>query len=71
MENNQSLWMMNGKQCNQKAVEEAVKNLHIQVSNLCQFLPQVCLSQWTIRLCTAVGNGLVGAEMISKAISGT
>uniref|UniRef100_A0A3Q3W9Y3 Structural maintenance of chromosomes protein 5 n=1 Tax=Mola mola TaxID=94237 RepID=A0A3Q3W9Y3_MOLML len=40
MENNQSLWMMNGKQCNQKAVEEAVKNLHIQVSNLCQFLPQ-------------------------------
>lgn len=44
-ENNQSLWMMNGRQCNQKAVEEEVKSLRIQVSNLCQFLPQVCVSQ--------------------------
>ncbi|XP_070695461.1 structural maintenance of chromosomes protein 5 [Pempheris klunzingeri] len=40
VENNQSLWMLNGRHCNQKAVEEEVKNLHIQVSNLCQFLPQ-------------------------------
>ncbi|CAL1606066.1 unnamed protein product [Knipowitschia caucasica] len=39
-ENNQSAWMLNGKHCNQKAVEEEVKNLRIQVSNLCQFLPQ-------------------------------
>uniref|UniRef100_A0A674MAU8 Structural maintenance of chromosomes protein 5 n=1 Tax=Takifugu rubripes TaxID=31033 RepID=A0A674MAU8_TAKRU len=40
VENNQSHWMINGKQRNQKAVEEEVKNLCIQVSNLCQFLPQ-------------------------------
>ncbi|XP_013875182.1 structural maintenance of chromosomes protein 5 [Austrofundulus limnaeus] len=40
VENNQSLWMLNGKHCNQKNVEEEVKSLHIQVSNLCQFLPQ-------------------------------
>uniref|UniRef100_A0A665U7N1 Structural maintenance of chromosomes protein 5 n=1 Tax=Echeneis naucrates TaxID=173247 RepID=A0A665U7N1_ECHNA len=40
VENNQSLWMLNGRHCNQKAVEEEVKALHIQVSNLCQFLPQ-------------------------------
>nr|XP_057941477.1 structural maintenance of chromosomes protein 5 isoform X2 [Doryrhamphus excisus] len=40
MENNQSVWMLNGKHCNQKTVEEEVKALHIQVSNLCQFLPQ-------------------------------
>ncbi|KAK7878539.1 hypothetical protein WMY93_030375 [Mugilogobius chulae] len=40
VENNQSLWMINGKHCNQKAVEEEVKSLRIQVSNLCQFLPQ-------------------------------
>ncbi|XP_042347147.1 structural maintenance of chromosomes protein 5 [Plectropomus leopardus] len=40
VENNQSLWMLNGKHCNQKAVEEEVKALRIQVSNLCQFLPQ-------------------------------
>lgn len=39
-ENNQSLWMLNGKHCNQKAVEEEVRGLQIQVSNLCQFLPQ-------------------------------
>lgn len=40
VENNQSLWMLNGKHCNQKTVEEEVKSLRIQVSNLCQFLPQ-------------------------------
>ncbi|XP_047187270.1 structural maintenance of chromosomes protein 5 [Scophthalmus maximus] len=40
VENNQSLWMLNGRHCNQKTVEEEVKALHIQVSNLCQFLPQ-------------------------------
>ncbi|XP_060913080.1 structural maintenance of chromosomes protein 5 [Labrus mixtus] len=40
VENNQSLWMLNGKHCNQKTVEEEVKVLHIQVGNLCQFLPQ-------------------------------
>uniref|UniRef100_A0A8C5HIU7 Structural maintenance of chromosomes protein 5 n=1 Tax=Gouania willdenowi TaxID=441366 RepID=A0A8C5HIU7_GOUWI len=39
-ETNQSHWMLNGKQCNQKTVEEEVKALRIQVSNLCQFLPQ-------------------------------
>lgn len=41
MENNQSVWMLNGKHSSQKAVEEAVKELQIQVGNLCQFLPQV------------------------------
>ncbi|XP_010792435.1 structural maintenance of chromosomes protein 5 [Notothenia coriiceps] len=40
VENNQSLWMLDGKICSQKAVEEVVKALQIQVSNLCQFLPQ-------------------------------
>lgn len=40
-ENNQSLWTINGRHSNQKSVEEEVRNLHIQVSNLCQFLPQV------------------------------
>ncbi|XP_029291265.1 LOW QUALITY PROTEIN: structural maintenance of chromosomes protein 5 [Cottoperca gobio] len=40
VENNQSLWMLNGRHCNQKAVEEEVKALQIQVGNLCQFLPQ-------------------------------
>ncbi|XP_036451673.1 structural maintenance of chromosomes protein 5 [Colossoma macropomum] len=40
VENNQSVWMMNGKHSSQKAVEEAVRELQIQVGNLCQFLPQ-------------------------------
>ncbi|XP_056278699.1 structural maintenance of chromosomes protein 5 [Pseudoliparis swirei] len=40
VENNQSLWTLNGRHSNQKSVEEEVKALHIQVSNLCQFLPQ-------------------------------
>ncbi|KAM9455805.1 structural maintenance of chromosomes protein 5 [Clarias gariepinus] len=40
VENNQSVWMINGKHSSQKVVEEAVKELRIQVGNLCQFLPQ-------------------------------
>ncbi|CDQ80359.1 unnamed protein product [Oncorhynchus mykiss] len=36
---NQSVWLLNGRHSSQKAVEE-VKALQIQVSNLCQFLPQ-------------------------------
>ncbi|CAB1318577.1 unnamed protein product [Coregonus sp. 'balchen'] len=40
VENNQSMWMLNGKHSSQKTVEEEVKALQIQVSNLCQFLPQ-------------------------------
>uniref|UniRef100_A0A8C7TQI5 Structural maintenance of chromosomes protein 5 n=1 Tax=Oncorhynchus mykiss TaxID=8022 RepID=A0A8C7TQI5_ONCMY len=43
VENNQSTWLLNGKHSSQKTVEEEVKALQIQVSNLCQFLPQnVC-----------------------------
>uniref|UniRef100_A0A672LM57 Structural maintenance of chromosomes protein 5 n=1 Tax=Sinocyclocheilus grahami TaxID=75366 RepID=A0A672LM57_SINGR len=42
VENNQSTWMLNKKHSSQRAVEEAVKELHIQVGNLCQFLPQNC-----------------------------
>ncbi|XP_056455399.1 structural maintenance of chromosomes protein 5 [Gadus chalcogrammus] len=37
---NLSQWTLNGKSCSQKVVEEEVKALQIQVSNLCQFLPQ-------------------------------
>ncbi|KAE8293747.1 Structural maintenance of chromosomes protein 5 [Larimichthys crocea] len=47
VENNQSLWMLNGRHCNQKTVEEEVKALRIQVSNLCQFLPQIELLEAT------------------------
>ncbi|KAJ8402026.1 hypothetical protein AAFF_G00372610 [Aldrovandia affinis] len=38
--NNQSVWTLNGRHSSQKAVEEEVKALRIQVGNLCQFLPQ-------------------------------
>ncbi|KAJ8286336.1 hypothetical protein GJAV_G00037330 [Gymnothorax javanicus] len=40
VENNQSVWTINGRHASQKAVEEEVKALQIQVGNLCQFLPQ-------------------------------
>lgn len=40
VDNNQSSWMINKKHASQKAVEEAVREMHIQVGNLCQFLPQ-------------------------------
>ncbi|XP_077463437.1 structural maintenance of chromosomes protein 5 isoform X2 [Stigmatopora argus] len=44
--NNQSVWRLNGTTCNQKTVEEEVKALHIQVNNLCQFLPQEKVGQF-------------------------
>ncbi|XP_006152536.1 structural maintenance of chromosomes protein 5 isoform X3 [Tupaia chinensis] len=37
---NQSFWFINKKSTTQKVVEEQVAALNIQVSNLCQFLPQ-------------------------------
>ncbi|KAK6493008.1 structural maintenance of chromosomes protein 5-like [Huso huso] len=40
VENNQSIWAINGKHATQKNVEEKVAALNIQVGNLCQFLPQ-------------------------------
>uniref|UniRef100_A0A8D3CCE0 Structural maintenance of chromosomes protein 5 n=1 Tax=Scophthalmus maximus TaxID=52904 RepID=A0A8D3CCE0_SCOMX len=42
VENNQSLWMLNGRHCNQKTVEEEVKALHIQVSNLLMAVKIIC-----------------------------
>uniref|UniRef100_A0A4W3I168 Structural maintenance of chromosomes protein 5 n=1 Tax=Callorhinchus milii TaxID=7868 RepID=A0A4W3I168_CALMI len=38
--NNQSTWQINGEHATQKMVEEQTSALSIQVSNLCQFLPQ-------------------------------
>ncbi|XP_070824535.1 structural maintenance of chromosomes protein 5 isoform X1 [Chaetodon trifascialis] len=46
VENNQSVWMLNGRHCSQKAVEDQVQALQIQVSNLCQFLPQEKVGQF-------------------------
>ncbi|XP_019716367.1 structural maintenance of chromosomes protein 5 [Hippocampus comes] len=46
VENNQSVWRLNGRTCNQKTVEEEVKALQIQVNNLCQFLPQEKVGQF-------------------------
>ncbi|XP_061118782.1 structural maintenance of chromosomes protein 5 [Conger conger] len=40
VENNQSMWTLNGRHASLKAVEEEVRALHVQVGNLCQFLPQ-------------------------------
>lgn len=35
-----STWMLNNRNSNLKAVESKIKELNIQVTNLCQFLPQ-------------------------------
>ena len=37
---NKSTWRVGGRRCSQKEVEELVARLRIQVDNLCQFLPQ-------------------------------
>ncbi|XP_012286301.1 structural maintenance of chromosomes protein 5 isoform X2 [Orussus abietinus] len=37
---NQTTWMVNGKQANLTEVMETIKAFNIQVDNLCQFLPQ-------------------------------
>ncbi|GLH06082.1 Uncharacterized protein GBIM_11601 [Gryllus bimaculatus] len=37
---NKSVWFLNGERVSQKQVEDLMATLHIQVSNLCQVLPQ-------------------------------
>ncbi|XP_078741358.1 structural maintenance of chromosomes protein 5-like [Lampetra fluviatilis] len=37
---NSSTWFLSGRSASQKQVEEVVSSFNIQVSNLCQFLPQ-------------------------------
>lgn len=39
-EGNKSLFSLNGKPSNKKAILEAAKSFEIQIDNLCQFLPQ-------------------------------
>jgi chromosome segregation ATPase len=42
-EGNKSLWYLNSREVSKKQVVECIRNLNIQVDNLCQFLPQVRL----------------------------
>ncbi|XP_061540928.1 structural maintenance of chromosomes protein 5 isoform X1 [Phycodurus eques] len=67
VENNQSVWRLNGRTCNQKTVEEEVKALHIQVNNLCQFLPQEKVGQFAkmskIELLEATERSVGSPEM--------
>ncbi|XP_061696300.1 structural maintenance of chromosomes protein 5 isoform X2 [Syngnathoides biaculeatus] len=67
VENNQSVWKLNGRICNQKTVEEEVKALHIQVNNLCQFLPQEKVGQFAkmskIELLEATEKSVGSPEM--------
>ncbi|KAG7322996.1 hypothetical protein KOW79_014342 [Hemibagrus wyckioides] len=69
VENNQSAWMINGKHASQKAVEEAVKELQIQVGNLCQFLPQEKVGEFAkmskIELLEATEKSVGPPEMYS------
>jgi chromosome segregation ATPase len=39
-EQNTQKWWLNGKETNHKAIQGLMRNLKIQVDNLCQFLPQ-------------------------------
>ncbi|GAQ80931.1 Structural maintenance of chromosome protein SMC5/Spr18 [Klebsormidium nitens] len=44
--NNNSQWQLNGKNCRQEDVKRVVKELNLQVGNLCQFLPQDKVSEF-------------------------
>ncbi|XP_022091241.1 structural maintenance of chromosomes protein 5-like [Acanthaster planci] len=37
---NRTTWFLNGSRCHMRDVQDKVKSLNIQISNLCQFLPQ-------------------------------
>uniref|UniRef100_A0A674GFH6 Structural maintenance of chromosomes protein 5 n=1 Tax=Taeniopygia guttata TaxID=59729 RepID=A0A674GFH6_TAEGU len=45
--NNTSVWFINGKPATLKMVEEQIAALNIQVDNLCQFLPQDKVGEFT------------------------
>ncbi len=38
--NNSSQWYLNGNSCSEKTVKNSIKDMNIQIDNLCQFLPQ-------------------------------
>ncbi|CAF1134302.1 unnamed protein product [Adineta ricciae] len=40
-------WTLNGKQTTEAAIKDLMKKLHIQVDNLCQFLPQEKVAEFT------------------------
>ncbi|CAF3689414.1 unnamed protein product [Rotaria socialis] len=42
-----SKWTLNGKPTTETAIKDLMKNLHIQVDNLCQFLPQEKVAEFT------------------------
>lgn len=42
-----SKWILNGKQTTETAIKDLMKKLHIQVDNLCQFLPQEKVAEFT------------------------
>ncbi|CAF0981262.1 unnamed protein product [Adineta steineri] len=44
---NASKWTLNGKPSTEAAIKELMKKLHIQVDNLCQFLPQEKVAEFT------------------------
>uniref|UniRef100_A0A8C3Y681 Structural maintenance of chromosomes protein 5 n=1 Tax=Catharus ustulatus TaxID=91951 RepID=A0A8C3Y681_CATUS len=45
--NNTSVWFINGRPATLKTVEEQIADLNIQVDNLCQFLPQDKVGEFT------------------------
>ncbi|CAN8220491.1 unnamed protein product [Coccothraustes coccothraustes] len=47
VKNNASLWFINGEPATLKTVEEKIADFNIQVDNLCQFLPQDKVGEFT------------------------
>ncbi|CAF0829543.1 unnamed protein product [Didymodactylos carnosus] len=45
--NNSSIWTLNGKKSTEGDIKNQVRKLHIQVDNLCQFLPQEKVADFT------------------------
>ncbi|KAI0476179.1 hypothetical protein GGR56DRAFT_665927 [Xylariaceae sp. FL0804] len=46
-EDNAKKWWLNGKESTHKAVQELTRNLQIQIDNLCQFLPQEKVAEFS------------------------
>ncbi|XP_050842809.1 structural maintenance of chromosomes protein 5 isoform X3 [Serinus canaria] len=65
--NNTSVWFLNGKPATLKTVEEQIADFNIQVDNLCQFLPQDKVGEFTklskIELLEATEKSIGSPEM--------
>ena len=68
--NNKCTWTLNGKSCSEADVKRLAEDLSIQVGNLCQFLPQDMVQEFShmnsMQMLVATQEAVSGQELVDK-----